>query len=126
MIYGSFAFHPTTLYILKMKTPKKYYVGTTTRHFLTRLGEHRNHMYCKWTRKHGLGRVVTKFSIDPKRCHAIENDVWMHLARQYGPHNVRGGDVTICEKHTDIVPDYLLPTEFGGTRIVDWGICDPF
>ena len=66
MLYGSLGFHPTTLYILKMKSPKKYYVGTTTRHFLTRLGEHRNHMYCKWTRKHGLGRVVTRFSIDPK------------------------------------------------------------
>ena len=57
MLYGSLGFHPTTLYILKMKSPKKYYVGTTTRHFLTRLGEHRNHMYCKWTRKHGLGHV---------------------------------------------------------------------
>ena len=126
MLYGSLGFHPTTLYVLKMKTPGKYYVGTTTRHKLTRIGEHRASMYCKWTQKHGFRRVLKAFSIPPNRQQKIEKDVWMHYARIYGPHNVRGGDVTICEKHTDIVPDYLLPTEFGGERIVDWGICEPF
>ena len=46
----------------------------------------------------------------------------MELAREYGPENVRGGDVTYvdfkCE--SDTVPDWLLPIEFGGQRLVRW------
>ena len=47
----------------------------------------------------------------------LENEVWMHYARIYGPENVRGGDVTIMGP----IPPRLLPQEFGGDRRVDWG-----
>jgi len=53
---------------------------------------------------------------------SLENDVWMHFARRYGPENVRGGDVTIVQRDTDEIPNWLLPEEFGGDRIVDWGL----
>ncbi len=45
----------------------------------------------------------------------------MHYARRFGPTHVRGGDVTIVRPRDDEIPDWLLPEEFGGTRIVDWG-----
>ena len=40
-----------------------------------------------------------------------------------GPSGSAGGDVTIVQRYgNDSIPDYLLPEEFGGTRIVNWGI----
>ena len=45
----------------------------------------------------------------------------MHYARIYGPERVRGGDVTICQRGNDGIPDWCLPQEFGGKRLVDWG-----
>jgi len=74
-----------------------------------------------WTQKHGFRRLMYSCVVPVGRCHEFEADLWMNLARQYGPHNVRGGEVTIVERHTDTIPDWLLPEEFGGERIVDWG-----
>ena len=45
----------------------------------------------------------------------------MYYARLYGPERVRGGDVTLVDPHTDELPDWVKPKEFGGTRIVNWG-----
>ena len=59
----------------------------------------------------------------PGNASRFENDVWMYLARIHGPENVRGGDVTIVQRGTDAIPDWILPQEFGGHRIVNWGVC---
>ena len=45
----------------------------------------------------------------------------MHYARIYGPERVRGGDVTFVHATTDELPDWVLPQEFGGSRVVSWG-----
>ena len=110
-----------TLYSFRCKTPNRFYVGTTVRPLFVRLNEHRQHIGCKWTQKHGFRRLMYSCAVSVGRCHELEADLWMNLARQYGPHNVRGGEVTIVERHTDTIPDWLLPEEFGGERIVDWG-----
>ena len=58
----------------------------------------------------------------------MENDMWMYYARHVcGPERVRGGDVTIVQRHNnDSIPTWLLPEEFGGTRRVDWGFISPY
>ena len=50
--------------------------------------------------------------------------MWMYYARHVcGPERVRGGDVTIVQRHNnDSIPTWLLPEEFGGTRRVNWGV----
>ncbi len=113
---------PCTLYIIECRTPRHWYVGTTYREARHRFAEHRAGYGCKWTRKHGFKKVSKAFRVPLHGASALENDVWMHLARQYGPNNVRGGDVTIVHEHTDEIPDWCLPREFGGSRVVDWGL----
>ena len=106
-----------TLYVLKL-IDGMWYVGTTvcTGHY--RVQQHRDGHGSLWTRKHPMIRVAHMYHLDPgSSASRQENMVWMWLARRYGPHRVRGGDVTI---NKNVVPDYLLPEEFGGTRIVDW------
>ena len=110
-----------TLYAFECETPRHYYVGTTEQLLEARLEEHRQHIGCKWTQKHGFRRLIESCFVSNLLCHRSENDLWMDYARQYGPHNVRGGETTIAERHTDIIPDWLLPEEFGGERKVDWG-----
>lgn len=113
---------PCTLYIIECKTKGRWYVGTTYRNADKRFAEHRAGHGCKWTRRHGFKRIHRKFVVPLHEASRYENDVWMMLARQHGPENVRGGDVTIVQRGTDAIPAYLLPEEFGGDRIVDWGI----
>ena len=115
-------FPPCTLYVVQCKTPGRYYVGTTYREKSVRFNEHRCGYACKWTRRHGFKRIVTQFTVPLGKASSLENDVWMHFARRYGPENVRGGDVTIVQRDTDEIPNWLLPEEFGGDRIVDWGL----
>ena len=111
-----------TLYVIKCRTPGKWYVGTTIRPVHVRIAEHRIGYACKWTRRHGFSKVYCTFEVPNHLASKYENDVWMFLARQHGPENVRGGDVTIVQRMSDAIPDYLLPMEFGGTRVCDWGI----
>ena len=110
-----------TLYALVCKTPGHYYTGTTSRPLYVRLAEHRQGVACKWTQKHGFKRVLFSCTIPLNRCREFEADAWMYLARLHGPHNVRGGEVTVVDRHTDIIPNWILPKEFGGERICDWG-----
>ena len=112
---------PCTLYVIRCKTPGKWYVGTTYRQKQKRFDEHRAGYGCQWTARHGFGGVHKSMTIPMHKGSEYENDLWMHYARLYGPENVRGGDVTVCARGTDAIPDWLLPEEFGGTRIVDWG-----
>lgn len=121
MLYNLWA-PPCTLYVIQCKTPRHFYVGTTYRHKKKRFAEHFAGWGCKWTRKHGCKRVIVSFSVPLGKASRYENDVWMHYARIYGPENVRGGDVTIVDRGTDAIPDWCLPKEFGGDRLVDWGI----
>ena len=110
-----------TLYAFECETPGRYYVGSTEQPLEARLDEHRQHIACKWTQKHGFGRLLGSCFVSVEHCMQYENDLWMDYARTYGPHVVRGGDTVIVERHTDIIPDWLLPIEFGGKRKVDWG-----
>ena len=116
-------YHPCTLYVVKCKTPGRYYVGTTYRNKFTRFAEHFAGYGCKWTKRHGCARIIKSFTVPLATASSLENDVWMYLARLHGPENVRGGDVTIVQRGTDSIPDWLMPKEFGGNRIVDWGVC---
>jgi predicted GIY-YIG superfamily endonuclease len=114
-------FPPVTLYVMKCKTPKTYYVGTTYRQKKKRYAEHFAGWGCKWTMRHGCSHVVANWSVPyGENASQVENEVWMHYARVYGPERVRGGDVTFVGPD-DSLPDWILPTEFGGNRNVDWG-----
>ena len=110
-----------TLYAFECETPGHFYVGTTIQPLQDRLEEHRQHIGCRWTQKHGYARLLESCFVSMHHCHHRENDLWMDYARQYGPHVVRGGETVIVDRHTDTIPDWLLPTEFGGERIVEWG-----
>ena len=111
---------PVTLYVVQCETPKTYYVGTTYRHKKKRYAEHFEGWGCKWTKRHGCRRIVASWSTPRAGASQAENEVWMHYARIYGPERVRGGDVTYVGPD-DSLPDWLLPQEFGGARIVHWG-----
>ena len=124
MIYKSFCEnYPCTLYVVQCNTPRTWYVGTTLRARHKRFAEHFAGVGCKWTRRHGCKRIVLHFPVSCAEASRAENDVWLHYARIYGPERVRGGDVTIVQRYgDDSIPDWILPEEFGGTRLVDWGI----
>ena len=112
---------PCTLYVVQCKTPRTYYVGTTYRDKHKRFREHFEGWGCKWTARHGCRRICVSFPVSLGEASQLENEVWMHYARMYGPERVRGGDVTMVQPGTDALPDWLLPQEFGGTRVVNWG-----
>ena len=112
---------PCTLYVVQCKTPNTFYVGTTYRHKKKRYDEHFAGDGCKWTARHGCRRIIASWSVDKGKASQLENEVWMYYARLYGPERVRGGDVTLVAPHTDELPDWVKPKEFGGTRIVNWG-----
>ena len=112
---------PCTLYVIECVTPKTFYVGTTYRDKRKRYREHFDGDGCKWTTRHGAKRVVASWSVGLGEASQIENEVWMHYARIYGPERVRGGDVTFVHATTDELPDWVLPQEFGGSRVVSWG-----
>lgn len=110
--------YPIWLYILRL-ADGCYYVGTTTRAKEVRIREHFDGHGCFWTQKHPPKSVIKTFPITKRGIASrLENEVWMHYARRFGAHRVRGGDVTI---QTDTVPDWCLPIEFGGSRTVHWG-----
>ena len=113
---------PCTLYVVQCKTPRTWYVGTTLRQKHKRFHEHFAGYGCKWTKRHGCRRIAVSFPVPVRQASRLENDVWMHYARIYGPERVRGGDVTIVRRYDDdSIPGWLLPQEFGGDRRVDWG-----
>ena len=114
-------FPPCTLYVVQCNTPRTWYVGTTLRQKHKRFDEHFAGYGCKWTKRHGCRRIALSFSVPVHRASRLENDVWLHYARIYGPERVRGGDVTIVRRYDDSIPNWLLPEEFGGDRLVDWG-----
>ena len=108
--------YPNTLYVLKLRH-KKWYVGTTVCAGEYRVQQHRDGHGSVWTRRHPMIRCVYQYPVSNDQAQNEENAVWLWLARRHGAHNVRGGDVVIG---SDIVPDWCLPEEFGGTRIIDW------
>ena len=116
MIYGDF-----WLYCLRLQTDGKFYVG----HSYCWPERHKQHETKQgsalWVQKHGFRSVYKVFKVkaSSRTAQSYENDMYMYYARIKGAHNVRGGDV-VCA--CDIIPDYLLPKEFGGKREVDWGL----
>ena len=115
MIYDLYP--PCTLYVIRCKTPRHFYIGTTLRRARVRYQEHKDGYGSRWTARHGYRRLDRSFTVPRSRASQIENEVWMHYARIYGPENGRGGDVTILGP----IPGWALPQEFGGDRRVDWG-----
>ena len=109
------------LYVIQCETPRTWYVGTTLSTMHHRLQQHRSGYGSKWTARHGCKRLKFHFQVGEGEASQLENEVWMHYARIYGPTRVRGGDVTICQRGTDDIPDWLMPEEFGGARLVYWG-----
>ena len=107
------------MYVLQLKQGR-WYCGTTTRPPWLRLREHRAGWGCKFTKRYPMVRCTRCFPVDAGRASQLENECWMWLARQHGPEMVRGGDVTILGRD-DKIPDWCLPEEFGGTRLVHWG-----
>lgn len=107
------------LYAIACKTPGHFYIGTTTRPWGVRLGEHIAGAYCKWTRRHGYRKVLWYREIDPKKQFILENEVTLWYMRRYGWEGVRGGDFT---NSTDIDSEFFnafwLPIEFGGKRLI--------
>ena len=117
MLYDLNERPPCTLYVIRCRTPRHFYVGTTLRNKHTRFQEHIDGYGSRWTSRHGYRRIDRAFTVPVSQASQLENEVWMHYARIYGPENVRGGDVTIL----DTIPPSLLPEEFGGERRVNWG-----
>ena len=108
------------VYVILCKSANTYYVGSTFRAEGKRWEEHKGG-HCNWTRRHGIRKIVAKVRCDITELGQLENEIWMHYARNVcGPENVRGGDVTWCKKPGPL-PDWVLPIEFGGKRIVHWG-----
>ena len=106
-----------SLYVLRLKDDC-WYCGTTACEGHYRVQQHRDGYGSLWTKRHPMIRVEYMWRLPlGSVASRQENMVWFWLAQRYGPHRVRGGDVTI---NTETIPDYLLPEEFGGTRIVDW------
>ena len=108
--------YPYTLYVLKCQHGK-WYVGTTQCSGWYRVQQHRDGYGSIWTKKHPMIKCICSYHVTSHEASRRENEVWCWLAERYGAHNCRGGDVTIG---ADVIPDYLLPERFGGTRIVDW------
>ena len=107
------------VYVIRCKDPNKYYVGSTYRHWGVRVQEHKDGYGSRFTKKYGFGRIIKRIPCALADLGRLENQIWLYYARYVcGPKNVRGGDVTVLEEP---IPDWLLPIEFGGTRIVDWG-----
>ena len=46
-----------TLYVLKLKTPDHWYIGTTNRIFESRMAEHLEGRGSVWTGRHGVDKV---------------------------------------------------------------------
>ena len=110
---------PHYVYVIQCKNPSKYYVGSTYRRWGARIQEHIDGYGSAWTKKYGFGRVVKRIPCALNDLDRLEKQVWCFYARYVcGPQNVRGGDCTVLQEP---IPDYLLPIEFGGSRICDWG-----
>ena len=97
-----------TAYVLECITPGKWDCGTCA-NFEERMKEHRTgNGGSKWTGRHGVRRVHRSFQVHRDASDRQERDLWFELAREHGPDNVRGWDVAICERHTDVAPLWLL------------------
>ena len=110
---------PCTLYVVQCETPKTFYIGTTYRHKKKRYDEHFAGYGCKWTKRHGCRRIVASWSVDRGQASQIETKSGCSMLEFTGP--IRGGDVPLVDKHSDALPDWVLPQEFGGNRLVNWG-----
>ena len=117
--------YPETLYVLKLKTPDHWYVGTTSREWFRRHDEHLEGWGAKWTSKHGVDRVHKIFKIKPGvNPTSIENMVVLfymrHVAKDW--RHVKGGDYT-WSKPVDVNDpwqNFWVPEEFGGRRHIDY------
>ena len=86
--------YPETLYVLKLKTPDHWYVGTTSRAWFRSHEEHLEGWGAKWTTKHGVDRVHKIWKLRPGASPSrTENEVVLfymrHVAKDW--RNVKGG-----------------------------------
>ena len=108
---------PCTLYVVKCKSPRTWYVGTTVRQKHKRFEEHFAGYGCKWTKRHGCARIVCSFPVNRFEASRLENDVWMHYARIYGPERVRGGTLPSCSGPATASPTGACPKSSGARAV---------
>lgn len=117
--------HKDILYVLKLRTPDHWYVGTTSRAWHERFEEHLNGTACVWTKMHPVHKVHACFRIPHDYSTTrMENEVTLHLMRHVAKdwRNVKGGDYT-WSKPFDInnpAENFWVPEEFGGQRRIDY------
>lgn len=117
--------YPDTLYVLRLKTPDHYYVGTTSRAWFERHNEHLEGLGSKWTSKHGVHSVHKVFRINPcVRSIDMENQVVVYYMRHVAKdwRHVKGGDYTWSKPFdmTNDTENFWVPEEFGGRRRIDY------
>ena len=103
-----------TLYVLKLRKPGYYYIGTTTRPFPQRLAEHLDGGGCIWTSRYGLADdpVVEKYICKKGTASREENEVTERYMKKFGWKGVRGGDYMNCREDGST---WWLPAGFPGS-----------
>ena len=117
--------HKDICYVLKLKTPDHWYVGTTSRAWHERLAEHKQGTACRWTKMHPMERVHRVFRIPHEyNSNRMENEVTLHFMRHVAKdwRNVKGGDYTWSKPFDITKPaeNFWVPEEFGGQRRIDY------
>ena len=81
-----------TLYCLKMKSPRRWYVGQTpVDRFSTRLDEHKYYRGARWTTKHGVDSVVWKRCVSDDEADEMEDEECCKIMCRHGINSCRGG-----------------------------------
>ena len=113
-----------SVYVLKLRTPDHWYVGSTYRQWWRRRDEHLEGWGSVWSAKHGVHSVHKLFKVAPHRSKDTENEVVLfymrHVAKDW--RNVKGGDYTWSKPVdvTDPYQNFWVPEEFGGRRHIDY------
>lgn len=97
------------LYVLKLKKPNYFYVGTTIRALEARLKEHREGWGSKWSTRYGYDEVVESYEVDIAKASTLENQKVIEYMDKYGWRGVRGGDYTYAREDDSI---WWLPEKF--------------
>ena len=106
------------LYVLELRTPNHYYVGTTSREIFdlpnghaygARLLEHENGEGSRFSQKHGFSKCLLHAVVPSKMATTLEDDMTRYLMARYGWQQARGGRYV---RVRDDDETYWLPREF--------------
>ena len=97
------------LYCLKLKPPKRFYVGQTpVGRFETRLDEHKYYGGAKWTTRHGVDNVLWKKYVSEAEVKYLEDLECAKIMAQHGINSCRGGLFNIA-KDVERIPVWARP-----------------